>query len=63
MWSVGCMFASMVSILDLVHIHYSPFKKIFRKEHFFRGSDNDDQLLKIMKTLVRRLHAVIAFGC
>ncbi|KAJ6499969.1 kinase-like domain-containing protein [Mycena vitilis] len=35
MWSVGCMFASMM----------------FRKEHFFRGSDNDDQLLKIMKTL------------
>jgi len=35
MWSVGCMLASM----------------IFRKEHFFRGSDNDDQLLKIMKTL------------
>ncbi|KAF9464996.1 kinase-like domain-containing protein [Collybia nuda] len=35
MWSVGCMFASM----------------IFRREHFFRGSDNNDQLLKIMKTL------------
>jgi len=35
MWSVGCMFASM----------------IFKREHFFRGSDNDDQLLKIMKTL------------
>ncbi|KAJ7287453.1 kinase-like domain-containing protein [Mycena rebaudengoi] len=35
LWSLGCMFASM----------------IFRKEHFFRGSDNDDQLLKIMKTL------------
>ncbi|KAJ7178501.1 kinase-like domain-containing protein [Mycena crocata] len=35
MWSVGCMFASM----------------IFRKEHFFRGSSNDDQLLKIMKAL------------
>ncbi|KAJ7188155.1 hypothetical protein C8R46DRAFT_11786 [Mycena filopes] len=35
MWSVGCMFASM----------------IFRKEHFFRGVSNDDQLLKIMKTL------------
>jgi len=34
-WSLGCMFASM----------------IFRKEHFFRGSDNDDQLFKIMKTL------------
>jgi casein kinase II subunit alpha len=35
MWSVGCMLAAM----------------IFRREHFFRGSDNDDQLLKIMKTL------------
>jgi len=35
LWSVGCMLASMM----------------FRKEHFFRGDDNDDQLLKIMKTL------------
>ncbi|KIY50314.1 kinase-like protein [Fistulina hepatica ATCC 64428] len=35
LWSLGCMFASM----------------IFRKEHFFRGSDNDDQLLKILKCL------------
>jgi len=35
MWSVGCMLASM----------------IFRKEHFFRGSDNIDQLLKILKVL------------
>jgi casein kinase II subunit alpha len=35
LWSVGCMLASM----------------IFRKEHFFRGTDNDDQLLKIMKAL------------
>ncbi|KAH8828055.1 kinase-like domain-containing protein [Flagelloscypha sp. PMI_526] len=35
LWSVGCMFASM----------------IFRYEHFFKGSDNDDQLFKIMKTL------------
>ncbi|KAG6832617.1 hypothetical protein H0H92_014453 [Tricholoma furcatifolium] len=35
LWSVGCMFASM----------------IFRREHFFRGSDNNDQLLKILKTL------------
>jgi len=34
-WSVGCMLASM----------------IFRKEHFFRGSDNADQLLKILKVL------------
>jgi casein kinase II subunit alpha len=24
---------------------------LFRKEHFFRGSDNDDQLLRIMKAL------------
>ncbi|RDB25418.1 Casein kinase II subunit alpha [Hypsizygus marmoreus] len=35
MWSVGCMFASM----------------IFRREHFFRGTDNNDQLLRILKTL------------
>ncbi|KDQ53554.1 hypothetical protein JAAARDRAFT_39247 [Jaapia argillacea MUCL 33604] len=35
MWSVGCMFASM----------------IFRREHFFRGADNYDQLLKILKVL------------
>jgi len=24
---------------------------MFRREHFFRGSDNDDQLLRIMKAL------------
>jgi len=34
-WSVGCMLAAM----------------IFRKEHFFRGVDNDDQLLKILRVL------------
>jgi len=34
-WSVGCMLAGM----------------LFRKEHFFKGADNDDQLLKIMKVL------------
>ncbi|KZT19689.1 kinase-like protein [Neolentinus lepideus HHB14362 ss-1] len=34
-WALGCMFASMV----------------FRREHFFRGSDNQDQLLKIVKVL------------
>jgi casein kinase II subunit alpha len=33
MWSLGCMFASM----------------IFRKEPFFHGSDNYDQLIKIAK--------------
>ncbi|KAF9222548.1 kinase-like protein [Gyrodon lividus] len=34
-WSVGCMVASM----------------LFQKEHFFRGIDNDDQLLKILRAL------------
>ena len=33
MWSVGCMFAGM----------------IFRKEPFFHGHDNYDQLVKIVK--------------
>lgn len=35
MWSLGCMFAGM----------------IFRKEPFFRGRDNQDQLAKIVKVL------------
>ena len=35
MWSLGCMFASM----------------IFRKEPFFHGHDNSDQLGKIAKVL------------
>lgn len=35
MWSLGCMFASM----------------IFRKEPFFHGIDNNDQLLKIVHVL------------
>lgn len=35
MWSLGCMFASM----------------IFRKEPFFHGHDNNDQLVKIAKVL------------
>jgi len=35
MWSLGCMFASM----------------IFRKEPFFHGHDNYDQLIKIAKVL------------
>ncbi|KAG5528512.1 hypothetical protein RHGRI_029260 [Rhododendron griersonianum] len=33
MWSLGCMFAGM----------------IFRKDHFFYGHDNHDQLVKIAK--------------
>ncbi|XP_031356072.1 casein kinase II subunit alpha-like [Photinus pyralis] len=35
MWSVGCMFASM----------------IFRREPFFHGTDNVDQLIRIVKVL------------
>jgi len=35
MWSLGCMFASM----------------IFRKEPFFHGHDNNDQLVRIAKVL------------
>jgi len=35
MWSLGCMFAGM----------------IFRKEPFFHGSDNQDQLVRIAKVL------------
>jgi len=34
-WSAGCILAAM----------------IFGKEHFFRGRDNEDQLLRIMKVL------------
>jgi casein kinase II subunit alpha len=36
MWSLGCMFAGM----------------IFRKEPFFHGQDNYDQLVKIAKVLL-----------
>lgn len=35
MWSLGCMFASI----------------IFRKEPFFHGQDNHDQLVKIARVL------------
>ncbi|KAJ3485873.1 hypothetical protein NLI96_g4640 [Meripilus lineatus] len=35
MWSVGCMLASM----------------LFGREHFFRGRDNEDQLVRIIKVL------------
>jgi casein kinase II subunit alpha len=57
MWSVGCMFASMVcSTSQYTYYHqnaisYLQMEQIFRREHFFRGSDNDDQLLKILKCL------------
>lgn len=54
MWSLGCMFASMVH-RDL---YFSPeqlpdqaAEQIFRKEPFFHGHDNYDQLVKITKVL------------
>lgn len=44
MWSLGCMFAGM----------------IFRKEQFFYGHDNQDQLVKIAKVLgTDELHAYL----
>ena len=65
MWSLGCMFAGMVRILiftDLqpgLWIDMDPFEdidsfgsfwlQIFRKEPFFYGHDNYDQLVKIAK--------------
>ena len=54
MWSVGCMFASMVSSVLFLCENADdrvPFAQNFRREHFFRGCDNDDQLLKIMRVL------------
>lgn len=44
MWSLGCMFAGM----------------IFRKEPFFHGHDNYDQLVKIAKV---RYKTTFFFGC
>ena len=43
MWSLGCMFAGM----------------IFRKEPFFHGHDNYDQLVKIAKVNLRKCPMVI----
>ncbi|KAK4390444.1 Casein kinase II subunit alpha-2 [Sesamum angolense] len=45
MWSLGCMFAGM----------------IFRKEPFFYGHDNQDQLVKIAK--VRMWYCIHVRGC
>lgn len=52
MWSYGCMFASMVRggayiALDVTLM----IPQIFRKEPFFHGHDNYDQLVKITKVL------------
>lgn len=60
-WSVGCILASMVS-LGLQTICFTDsftallltnvtLLQIFRKENFFRGRDNEDQLLRILKVL------------
>ena len=52
MWSYGCMFASMVrSILFLCVLPDGFMTQIFRKEPFFHGHDNYDQLVKITKVL------------
>jgi len=58
MWSYGCMFASMVSTTPF-NYHRDIFRaethfsgpQIFRKEPFFHGHDNYDQLVKITKVL------------
>ena len=52
MWSFGCMFASMVR-RPLSRALFPPIYgfQIFRKEPFFHGHDNYDQLVKITKVL------------
>ncbi|MBA0715858.1 hypothetical protein Golax_014737 [Gossypium laxum] len=45
LWSLGCMFAGMMLIFEGCAI------QIFRKEPFFYGHDNYDQLAKIAKVL------------
>ena len=53
MWSYGSMFASMVSTFPSNQPSWADFVglQIFRKEPFFHGHDNYDQLLKITKVL------------
>ncbi|KAJ7462385.1 kinase-like domain-containing protein [Mycena galericulata] len=52
LWSVGCMFASMIFRKEHFFVMLlSPFLKKPRTDIVIGGSDNDDQLLKIMKTL------------
>jgi casein kinase II subunit alpha len=47
MWSLGCMFAGM----------------IFKKEPFFHGSDNYDQLVRITKVCIMLVYPVAARVC
>jgi casein kinase II subunit alpha len=54
LWSYGCMFASMVrqtfpTLVPSCSTFF--FFQIFRKEPFFHGHDNYDQLVKIAKVL------------
>jgi len=53
MWSYGCMFASMVgfSFFGQHFVINRSTLQIFRKEPFFHGHDNYDQLVKITKVL------------
>jgi casein kinase II subunit alpha len=52
MWSFGCMFASMVcGPLSGTLVSPTYDLQIFRKEPFFHGHDNYDQLVKITKVL------------
>jgi casein kinase II subunit alpha len=59
MWSLGCMFAGMVQPSYSIYVRKMlaqdsddlRFFQIFRKEPFFHGHDNQDQLVKIAKVL------------
>lgn len=52
MWSYGCMFASMVRGGAYIAFDVTlTIPQIFRKEPFFHGHDNYDQLVKITKVL------------
>lgn len=51
MWSFGCMLASMVSCAAVRRSTNIYSMQIFRKEPFFHGHDNYDQLVKIAKVL------------
>lgn len=46
MWSLGCMLASM----------------IFRKEPFFHGHDNYDQLVRIAKVIITEIVMLYVFN-
>ncbi len=46
------LLCSLASLLRPSHpLTANAARQIFRREHFFRGRDNEDQLLKIVKVL------------